>query len=675
MRRWIMGGLTIVLILGMVGGILLAQEEEVYPPVEKAAYSPEEVIPVVEPVVPAPARPTNAIQNIEVVDLPEKVRIIIHTTQPAEYIIGKVYKTKMLYVDILNSVNDLPRKRLWVKKGAVKRIRSSQYQVLPTEITRIVIDLEKWVKHEVAKEGNKLYLEFHKPEVLIAKAPSDEKAPLEEEEKVPPEEEKAPPEEERLISLSFTDAPMSAVLSFLAEMSGYNIVASAEVTKGTLTITLKDVPVMTAMDTILEMQGLWYKKVRNIIRIMTLEEFQATLAVKSDLTRIFALQYADADGLAGVLNNVLGGAVKMKAPTKLSITSWAARSEDLSSAIEATKSVTFKGKTFAISDKRTNSLIITTDDPRNFIMLERLIKELDTEVPQVLLEAAIIEVTLDDNTAFGISWVWKTLHTGAENIRPELKGVMRWDDLSTVAPTAEGYEAPTLASDPALYWEEAGLGKLLFYNKDVTALLQALAATRKVDVLSTPRILTLNNEPATIQVGQEYPVKYGWDDFRYRDLGVILSIIPQINRDKFVNVEVRQEILKYVGDSALNLPIFDKRIVKSNALVKSGHTMVIGGMIEKRTTDDVKKIPWLGDIPVLKYLFRRTSKRIENIELMVLITPYVITSPGEGTRMTRKQVRDLSTAEVSDEDIHVPEAKIEIPELEEDKIPEIEEKQ
>ncbi len=671
MRRWIMGGLMIVLILGMVGGILLAQEEEVYPPVEEAAYSPEEVIPVVEPVVPTPARPTNAVQNIEVLDLPEKVRIIIHTTQPADYIIGKVYKPKMLYVDILNSVNDLPRRRFRVKKGAVKRIRSSQYQVLPTEITRIVIDLDRWVKHEVAKEGNKLYLEFYKPEVLVAKveAPPEEKAPPEAEKKVPPEEEEqALLSEERLISLSFTDAPMSAVLNFLAEMSGYNIVASAEVTKGTVTITLKDVPVMTAMDTILEMQGLWYKKVRNIIRIMTIDEFQTTLAVKADLTRIFALQYADAEELAKVLNNVLGGAVTKKSPKSVSISTLWGR-EELSKAIEATKSVTFKGKTFAIPEPRTNSLIITTDDPRNFIMLEMLIKELDTEVPQVLLEAAIIEVTLDDTTAFGISWVWRTLHTGAENLRPELKGVMRWDDLSAGSPVGE---ADVL--DPLVYWTEAGLGKVALFNKDVAFLLQALASTKKVDVLSTPRILTLNNKPAMIQVGKEYPIKYGWDDYRYRDLGVILRITPKINKDKFVNIEVKQEILKHFDDSALDLPIFDKRVVESNALVKSGHTMIIGGMIEKRVTESVAKVPWLGDIPVLKYLFRRTSKVRENIELMVLITPYVITSPGEATRMTRKQVRDLSTVKVSEQDIHVPEAKLEIPELEEARIPEIEEK-
>jgi len=656
--------LVLILTLGLGIGLALAQEEE--------AYSPEEVVPIVEPVAPVPVKPTNAVQNIEVVDLPEKVRIIIHTTQPAEYIIGKIYKPKMLYIDILNSVNDLPKRRYRVKKGPVKRIRSSQYQVLPTEISRIVVDLNKWVKHEIAREENKLYLEFYKPEVLIAKAKvPPEKETLPEEKKVPPEEEKEKKAlllEHKLISVSFTDAPMSAVLNFLAEMSGYNIVASAEVTAGTVTITLKDVPVMTALSTILEMQGLWYTKEKNIIRVMTIDEFKATLAVKADLTRIFVLQYADAANLATVLNNVLGGAVIKKMPRislRVAGETTTGAGAELVKAIQASKSMTFKGKTFVIPEARTNSLIITTDDPRNFIMLEKLIKELDTEVPQVLLEVMIAEVTLGpDETDVGLQWVW-----GDVGLPGGFDGVMRWDEYPEAATTP----GVTGADTENLYTREHGQYKLILWNEHVRILFQALQETHKVDVLSTPRILTLNNQQAKIQVGYEYPVlKY--DKWIYKDIGIMLNITPKINKERFVNLTLNQEIIEYYDDNPFDYPIFSKRVINSSGVVKDGYTLVIGGLIKTSRADTAYMIPWLGKIPGLGYLFKRSIKKTENVEIIMFVTPYVLTSPGEGTRMTRKQARDLSSGKVSEKDIHVPEAKIEIPELEETQIPEIEEK-
>jgi type IV pilus secretin PilQ/predicted competence protein len=706
-----MGGLTILSLLGMMGSILSAQEKEVQ---------------VIAP---------NAVEGIEVVDLAEKVRIIITTALPAGYEVGQINKEKMFYIDLLNSEMNLPRKwkKVRVKKGAVKTIRSRQHQVLPTKITRVVVKLDEWVKHEVAQEENKLYLEFYKPEALVAQAPIEEEllpigkeepvaeaavtAPAMEEVKsvvedvqpiiedvkpiaadVKPVAEAAQPaseeemldeeellgiEEEKLISLNFIDAPMSAVLNFLSEMSGYNIVATPEVTDTTVTIHLDDVPVMTALDTILEMQGLWYKKVKNIVRIMTIEEFQDTLAVKSDLTRVFTLQYAEAETLSDVLNDVLGGAKKTVTPRGVDL--GGASSSEAIALLKASKNVVFTGKTFVVPEIRTNSLIVTTDDPRNFLMLEGLIKELDSEVPQILLEAAIVEVTLSDESKFGVSWLWKNVLAGegthnpaypAQGIMDEygMRGTMRWDEWDSA------YRDPDIGRagvgevvTRTLWHSPSGDYKLALANRNLTVLLQALASTNKVDVLSSPRILTLDNMEALIQVGQEYPVKISWDEYTYRDLGVILNITPKINKDQFVNISVKHEITEYAGDSLLSLPIFDKRVVESNALVKNGYTMVIGGMIKKRSIRTVSKIPLLGDIPILKYLFSRRGTTNENIELMVLITPHVITTPGEGTRVSRRMIRDLSTDKIMEQDVRVPGDAIEVVELEEAEIATIEE--
>ncbi len=703
MRRYLSGGLILLLIFGLAVGLAFAQEEEPYSP-EEAAYSPGEIIPVVEPV--APVKPTNAVQNIEVEDLAEKVRIIITTTQPAEYIIGKLYKPKMLYVDILNSVNDLPWKRFRVKKGPVERIRSSQYQVLPTEISRIVIDLEKWVKHEIAREGNKLYLEFYKPEVLIAKAPPEEKVSPEEEKKAPPEEvEKALPPEERLVSLSFTDAPMSAVLNFLAEMSGYNIVASAEVIEGTVTINLKDVPVMTALDTILKTKDLWYTTEKNIITVMTMTEFLESIKAKAELTKIYYLQYAVAEELAKTLNEVLGGAVQRELPKGFKTTWVAAGAEQ---AVEALKTVSFKGKTFVIADKRTNSLIVTTDTPGNFIMLEMLIKKLDTEVPQVLVQVIIAEVTLTDRDVMGVDWAWLTLHTG-ENVggsgastRPhsEIKGTMRFDGSAT-------------ADFPSVVYGSESPYKLFLYNRNVEFLIQALSSRHPLTILSSPRILTLDNQEAKVNVVRSEPIIAGvvisaagriTQTYTYRDFGITLTVTPQINPEKFVRLKLKNEVSRYAGlQDGSRLPMFDKREAEGSMLVKDGQTLVMGGMIQEKIEDSFTKVPVLGSIPGLGLLFRKKEHNRTRTELMIFATPYVVTSPGEAKEITEKQKGVMSTP--PPEEIRMPkeeptavkdfkgmvkgekikkkrkekpakveEKKIEIPELEETRIPEIEEK-
>jgi len=652
----IIGGLIITLMLG--AGIILAQEEE--------AYSPEEVVPVVEPVAPVPIKPINAVQNIEVVDLPEKVRIVIHTTQPAEYIVGKIYKPKMLYVDILNSVNDLPRKRFRVKKGAVKRIRSSQYQVLPTEISRIVVDLDKWVKHEIAREENKLYLEFYKPEVLIAKAPpaekpEEEKAPPEEEEKVPPEEEeKAPPPGERLISLSFTDAPMSAVLNFLAEMSGYNIVASAEVIEGTVTINLKDVPVMTALDTILKTKDLWYIEEKNIITVMTMTEFLESIKAREELTKIYPLQYALAKDLAETLNNVLGGAVQKKLPKGTKTTWIEAGAEE---AIEAFKTISFKGKTFVISEKRTNSLIITTDTPANFIMLEMLIKKLDTPTLQVLIETQIAEVKLSDEFKFGITWLWRRM-----GIEPALdaRGMMRFDDademLSEVgaqeitgtrrmydAATGEWYDinlSKLTYDEGAGEWVETGVDwpmkmvtplttdsiagyKFLILNRHLDMLLQLTKKISDIDIVSNPKIVTANHIKGHIFIGEKIPIIEGRGRgqvrWRWEEVGVTLDVTPHINERGETTLEVKTHVSE-LGEyrTIYNVPSIITRTVDTKAMVPDGQTLVIGGMMQNKVKEGRTGIPWLMNIPVLKYLFSAKTEVKEKMEYLFFLTPHIV---------------------------------------------------
>lgn len=577
----------------------------------------------------AAPRAKNSVKDIKVEELAGKIRVTITTTEPANYLLSKIYQPPQLIVDITNAVNDLPKKRFRVGKGVLDQIRSSQYKRVPIEVVRVVMDVSKWVRHDIARKGNQLYVDFYQPELLVAEEeilpvlpalPPEkvEVVPEVKEEILPPEEAIAPEEaiptpEEQLISLDLKDANMGYVLKFLAEMSEFNIVASEEVTKGKVTMYLMDVPFMTALDMILKTQGLWYKIEENIIRVMTLDEFMASLEAKAELTRVFRLQYADAETLANTLNDLLG-AVKRKEVTKVRYDYEVKRAE-----------LEFIGETRVIPDVRSNSLIVTTDRPQNFVLLEKLIKNLDNPVPQVLIEAMIMDITLTDEDKFGVWWRW-------------------WDATSEVR-FDDG------AVGEGLTYTSLGEFKAYISREHIQTLVQAISIRNKVNVLSSPTILTLDNQEAEIFVGYEWPflTERKWEEdrwvetYEYRDVGIRLTVTPQINIEKAVNMTVKQEVMKYAGrDPLSDLPYFIKREAAASLLAEDGQTIVIGGIIREESTDEIKKVPFLGDIPILGYLFKRSNLETLKTELMIFISPHVILTAKDARAVTKGQEEKLT---------------------------------
>jgi len=269
-------------------------------------------------------------------------------------------------------------------------------------------------------------------------------------------------------------------------------------------------------------------------------------------------------------------------------------------------------------------------------MLEKLIKQLDTEVPQVLIEVAIVDVTLTDEDKLGINWSWKDLHMGKVSGAPELAGTMGW--------------VPNIS----------GAYTLFLSNNHIDVLIQAIASRNKLDVLSAPRILTLDNEEAVIEVGSKEPMlrdityyettgrwKY---NYTYEELTTKLTITPQINPDKFVLLKLEQAVLRYKGErpiqmaeGVVSLPYYDLQEATASMLVKDGHTAVVGGMIKEELVESKSKVPVLGSIPGLGLLFRMKTLSKERKELIMLITPYVLTSPGEVRKVTEREKGLLTT--------------------------------
>ena len=267
------------------------------------------------------------------------------------------------------------------------------------------------------------------------------------------------------------------------------------------------------------------------------------------------------------------------------------------------------GQVYVVADEDTNSLMVMAAS-KNFERVREIIAELDKPVPQVLIKVLIAEVTHTNKRDLGVEF-------SALNLRPSGRGSSVFTDLDVAA-------------------QSGGLMYKLV-EKDVTAALHALKEVGKLDVLSRPYILASDNQAASITVGQEVPfirntrtTETGQtiNTIEYEDIGIILKVTPHINPEGLVILDVVPEISTLTGETVpisetVSAPVFAKRSAQSRVAIHNGQTIVIGGLMEDKKTDSVRKIPLLGDIPLLGYLFRRTITETTKTELLIFLTPHV----------------------------------------------------
>lgn len=283
------------------------------------------------------------------------------------------------------------------------------------------------------------------------------------------------------------------------------------------------------------------------------------------------------------------------------------------------------GQVTAVASEDTNTLLVLTPE-KNFERLTEILNELDRPVPQVLIRVLISEVTYDDSLDLGVEFE-------AINI-----GSTTNDNVST---------------NFNLFESTLGLNYLLFDAGNFSMAVRALEATGQFDVLSRPYLLTADNQEASISVGQEVPFVTNsrvTDDgntvntVEYREIGIILTVTPQINSEGLVVMDVSQELSALTD---LTVPISDdfngvvinQRNVQTQVAVGDGQTVVIGGLMQDQQQETISKVPWLGDIPILGNLFRRTERSDVKTELLVFLTPEVIYDPTDLTGSTQR-VRD-----------------------------------
>ncbi|MCX5716131.1 MAG: energy transducer TonB [Candidatus Omnitrophica bacterium] len=492
------------------------------------------------------------------------------------------------------------------------------------------------------------------------------------------------------ISLDIKGMDITDVLKMLALRSGLNIVAGKNV-RGKVTIFLKDVDMMDAMEIILVSNDLAYDKRGNIINVMTDREYEVLYGerfVDTTKLKIIKPRYVKAAEVSKALTQMksrIGKIViddvsntiivmdspqtvermeelvkQMDMPTKTRVFALNyAKAENIKTKVEPFLT---KGIGTIQIDERTNKVIIT-DLEDNMPAIDSAIKEFDEKTKEVLIEAKILQITLNDEYKAGINW--DVVFNG---IRAQLG--MNFNIITgNIIPTT----AATSPTGGALH-----VGSLDKTNYE--AMIKFLQTYGKTNLLSSPRIATINNEEAKILVGTNQPYATSQTtvgsagapvksyQVTFLDLGVKLYVTPTINRDGFVTMKIKPEVSSLSGEYEYGadkdkVPVVKTSQAETTVMIKDGTTIVIAGLIENRQEETVNQVPGLGSAPVIGPLFRNRStgseSNPEKNELVIFLTPRIISGEvfaadveryGGLTQtlekqLTQKEIKEVATLE------------------------------
>ena len=386
------------------------------------------------------------------------------------------------------------------------------------------------------------------------------------------------------VSFNFKEADLLTVVRLMASQENLNLVLGGDLS-GSVTIKLTDVTLETAMDAILHVNGYEWFLQENIIVIKPSSP-DSQLSGELD-TQIYRLRFVHGAIITEALEEVLTERGKVKS-------------------LSSSQSLDYD---FEIDD-----IVMVTDVPTNFALIDRVIGTIDQEGAQINIAVKFIETTLKRGETIGIDW----------NLRQSMqlpgnkKGV--FSDNINFNEIAFGIDTMSFATLTAPV---------------VSAMLDLLANDDDTKLLQEPQVTTMNNSPANIVVGTTIPILvpqgegsvFGTNPYTYenQDVNIALDVLPRLNAYNAISLAINtsvQAIIGYTGENSR--PIVSNRETNTNVRVKDGETLLIGGMIFETEEEKVNKVPLLGDIPLIKSLFRFSSIQKEQRELLIFITPTII---------------------------------------------------
>jgi len=419
--------------------------------------------------------------------------------------------------------------------------------------------------------------------------------------------------EGNFISMDFQDVPFKQLLKVFSQQARMNFVASENIQDKKVTLYLDKVTVEDALNTILGANGFTLEKKEGVNIFMVKDAGVSDVTLQ---TKIYKLNYAAVSG-AGVGEG------------------------DSSEGIEKIIQGLISANGKVIVDSRTNSLIIT-DMPPSLIKIEEVLKELDVKTLQVMISAEIMEVSVDTLKRLGIEWGTST------------GGLMTYGagSRSTYWPFERSlFKGATLTNT---------VGSVSF--TDFSAVVQAIKTDSTTQYLARPRLLTLNNRAAEMKITKNAAVAtqtvtasqgsapVTTTSLERYEVGTTLKVTPHINKDDYITLTIEPEVSR-VKESSFGSGNFDplKRSSKTSIMVKDRETIVIAGLISREDSDSNRKVPLLGEVPILRAAFNRDAKQGSDTEILVFITTQIIREEGDAFVAAMKQelgLNDLGPREV-----------------------------
>ncbi len=408
------------------------------------------------------------------------------------------------------------------------------------------------------------------------------------------------------LSLNFQDIDVRAVLQLIADFTNLNLVVSDSV-KGRLTLRLKNVPWDQALDIILKTKGLDMRKQGNVLLVAPAQEIAAREKLELQNQK----------------------QVEELAPLRTEfIQVNYARAQDLASLLKSPDNSLLSSRGRVSIDARTNTLLVQ-DTADKLEQIRELVKRLDVPVRQVLIESRI--VTAEDKFSrelgvrFGVTNAGGGIVGDATNtaISGTLAGTR--NALNGIVPADEGLNVNLPIASPAgsigLALAKLPLGYMLELE------LAAAQAEDRVEVISTPRVITSNQTQARIERGTEIPYQQatssGATAVQFKKAVLSLEVTPTITPDEriFMDIQVNKDD---VGDVFNGVPSVNTRAIQTQVLVQNGQTVVLGGIYDTEKIDSTDSVPYLGEVPLFGRLFRRDTNKLNKSELLIFITPRLI---------------------------------------------------
>lgn len=451
--------------------------------------------------------------------------------------------------------------------------------------------------------------------------------------------------EPNTITLNFNEADILDVLRLLSYKSGINIVAGADVA-GLVTIHLKDVTWQEALDIITQSNGYAYTRSGNIVIVGTFESLRKIKEeerflneMDSLVSKVFVLKYLDANDVKPVIEPQLSSRGKVTILRKTAEAGWTfdASSDEGASNVGA--------RSEQPSSLRSNKLVVS-DIPSYMKRVERIITDIDRRPKQILIKSRIMEVRKDALKDLGVD-----IGTGIGGAQSAAIQTTNTQHNRYGGQALENRVAPALFNPLT-----TALGGAFPFNAGITLLYQqltgqqfeiilhALEEDANTNILSAPSILALDGHAAVILIGSKYPIlsaeTVGTDtttvstslDY-YQEIGIQLKVVPKVTANNEIDMIIHPSVSDISGTVSANspsgvqlasYPILQTREAETNVSMRSGDTIIMGGLLKDGYDKDEIGIPILGDIPYLGELFKRHTTDKEKIDLLITITAYII---------------------------------------------------